>query len=397
MDEREFKAQFSKKSVFKQISSLDLSYVPQKLYCRDDAISRLIYNFRRIVEELEQPSINCLILGKGGVGKTVTAKYFGRNFKTIAIEKDVNVFVEYYNCIEFRSKSKIIRDMLSKYCHGSGRGFSDDEMIKQILTKLIYEKGYILLIIDEVHMLKPEDILGFLDITEIFGHQNAKLSLLLISRSKDWMRIENERILSRLNDRIKLNEYTFDEALKILKYRSELAFCENIVSDNILEMVSQIVAEHKNMRHGIEILRRSGLYADKEGLSYLTPEIIREASNDVYPTFRSDVIDQLEDHELLTLLGIAQALINKGEPFALVEDAYDEYRVLCERFNLEIHVKMSFTKHIRNLKQLKVVSTKNVQIEESKRGRHLEITLLDIPAVKLRELLENFLDKKLAK
>ena len=87
------------------------------------------------MEEEQQPSISCLLLGKGGVGKTVTAKYFGKNFKNIALEKDVNLFIEYYNCINFRSKSKIIRELLAKYTHGSGRGFSDDEALKLILTK----------------------------------------------------------------------------------------------------------------------------------------------------------------------------------------------------------------------------------------------------------------------
>ena len=147
MDEDEFRKQFSKKSVFKKASTLDQSYVPDKLYCRDEAIKTLIYNFRRIVEESDQPSINFLMTGKGGIGKTVTAKFFGRTFKTIALEKDVNLFLEYYNCINFNSKSKIIRELLSKYTHGSGRGFSDDEAIKLILSQLIRENGYMLLII----------------------------------------------------------------------------------------------------------------------------------------------------------------------------------------------------------------------------------------------------------
>ena len=207
MDEDEFRKQFMKKSVFRQASSLDLSYVPEKLYCRDEALKTLIFNYRRIMEEKEQPSVNCLILGKGGVGKTCTARYFGRNFRTIAIENDVKLFLEYFNCINFRSKSKIIRELLAKYQHGSGRGFSDDEALKLILSQLIREKGYMLLVIDEIHLLSSDDVLALLDIAETFGHQNAKLSLLLISRSKDWMRIENERILSRLNEKIVLKPF----------------------------------------------------------------------------------------------------------------------------------------------------------------------------------------------
>jgi cell division control protein 6 len=383
-----------KKSVFKQANTLDQAYVPEKLFCRDDALKSLIFNYRRILEEEEQPSINCLLLGKGGVGKTATARYFGRNFKTIALEKDVNIFIEYFNCITFRSKSKIIREMLAKYTHGSGRGFSDDEALKLILKQLIREQGYMLLIIDEIHLLKSDEVLTFLDIAETFGHQNAKVSILLISRTKDWMRIENEKILSRLNEKIPLKAYNYEESRQILEYRSELAFKENVLDPKIIEMIAEIVTSHKNMRHGIEILRKSGLYVDKEGLDRIIADIIREASNEVYPTFRSDIIDQLNDQELLALYGIAQSLRNSDDPYTLVDDAYEEYQTICETYSIEPHVKMSFRKYVRNLNQLKVINSKTVRIEETERGRHLEITLLDIPPSKLEELLIDTFDKK---
>jgi orc1/cdc6 family replication initiation protein len=393
MDEDEFRKQFMKKSVFRQASSLDLSYVPEKLYCRDEALKTLIFNYRRILEEKDQPSINCLILGRGGVGKTCTSRFFGKQFRTIAIENDIKLFLEYFNCINFRSKSKIIRELLAKYQHGSGRGFSDDEALKLIISQLLREKGYMLLIIDEIHLLKPDEVLAFLDIAETFGHQNAKLSLLLVSRSKDWMKIENERILSRLNEKIQLKPYNFDESLQILNYRSEIAFKENVVNEDLLTMVSQIVTDHKNMRHGIEILRKSGAYCDKEGIDRITADIVREASNDVYPTFRNDIIDQLKEQELLALYGIVRSLIDKGEPFTLVDDAFDEYSAVCENYSIEPHVKMSFRKYIRQLTTLKIVASKTVRIEDATRGRHLEITLLDIPAGKLLELLEDIFAK----
>ncbi len=394
MDEDEFRKQFNQKSVFKSSSSLDLSYVPDKLYCRDETITSLIYNFRRIIEEEAQPSINCLMLGKAGVGKTTTAKFFGRSFKNIALEKDLEIFLEYFNCIHFRSKSKIIREILGKYTHGSGRGFSDDEALKLILTKLINTKGYMLLLIDEVHLLSSDEVLALLDIAETYGLQNTRLSLIIISRTNDWMKIETERILSRLNEKIILKPYNFEQSREILQYRSDLAFKEYVISENIIDMVSQITAEHKNMRHGIEILRKSGLYADKEGKNRISADMIREASNDVYPTFRGEIVDQLSDQELLALYGITRALINNDEPFTLVDDAYEEYQAICESYDIETHVKMSFRKYVRSLNDLKIIASKTVRIEDAQRGRHLEITLLDIPARKLEELLLEIFEKK---
>ena len=395
MNEEEFRKTFTENSVFKNQSSLDSSFVPSPLYGRDDVIETLIYNYKNILDDEEaQPSMNCLILGKGGVGKTAVARTFGRNLKTIALEKEVDVFIEYYNCINFRSKSKIIRELLAKYTHGSGRGFSDDEALKLILKQLIREKGYMLLIIDEVHLLRSYEILAFLDIAETYGHQNAKLSIILISRNKDWMTVETERILSRLNEKIKLKPYNYEEAKQILEYRSELAFKEHVINDDILSMISQIVTNYENMRHGIEILRKSGMFADKKGKSKITADLIRAASNEVYPTFRYEIVDQLKDQELLALFGIARSLINKDEPFTLVDDAFLEYQIISETYSIEPQVKLSFRKYIRTLNQLKIIASKTVRIEEAERGRHLEITPLDIPPLKLEAFLIEIFDKK---
>ena len=98
--------------------------------------------------------------------------------------------------------------------------------------------------------------------------------------------------------------------------------------------------------------------------------------------------------QLLALYGIVRSLISNEEPFTLVDDAYDYYVVVCENYEIEPHVKMSYRKYIRQLSQLKIISSKTVRIEEAQRGRHLQITLLDIPAPKLAELLEDIFERK---
>lgn len=55
---------------------------------------------------------------------------------------------------------------------------------------------------------------------------------------------------------------------------------------------------------------------------------------------------------------------------------------------------MTFRKYVRQLNQLKMISTKTVRIEGAERGRHLEITLLDISAKKLEKLLLDIFDRK---
>jgi len=308
MDENEFEKLFLKNTIFKNKSSLDLSYVPDKIFCRDEAIKTLIFNYGRIFEGREQPNINCLILGKKEVGKTVTAKFFGKLFRNIANEKDVKIFVEYYNCINFHSKTEIIRDLLAKLTCGSGRGFADDEALKLIIKQLIQDQRYMLLIIDEVPQLKRDEILALLSVTNTFGSQDAIISILMIAEEKEWSTIENEEILSRINEKILLLPYNFEESTQIIKYRSDLAFQKGVFCNDLLDLIGKITAIYQSMRCGIQILRKSGDQADEKGLDEITIPMIHEVSYE----FKLDIITQLKEQKLFTLLGITRALFIVG-------------------------------------------------------------------------------------
>jgi Cdc6-like AAA superfamily ATPase len=219
------------------------------------------------------------MLGKGGVGKTVTAKFFGRNFKNIALENDLEVFLEYYNCAYFQTRNKILSDAVEKYSHESERGLSDVEALKLILTKLINTNGYMLLIIDEVQLLKFEDIFAFLNIAETYGNQNTRLSILLIARTENWIQIKTERIVSKLNDIIILKPYTYEESKEILQYRCDLAFKKDVLTPNLIDKIAKIVIDKKSMNYGIQILRKAGIYADEQGIDTINVEVIDKVMN----------------------------------------------------------------------------------------------------------------------
>jgi len=394
MDEDDSRKPFIRKSVFKQASSLDLDNIPDKILCRDDAINNLIFNFRRILEEVEQPSINYLILGKGGTGKTALARWFGRNFKNIAIEKDVNLFVEYYNCINFRSKSKIIRDLLDTYTlYGSGRGFADEEALKLILDQLKKKKAYLLLIIDEAQLLSSDDIFSFLAISETFGHQNVKLSIILISLKKEWMTVETTDILSKLNSTFILKPYSLDDIRSILNYRIDLAFNKNAIDEDHINVIRMLIHDNGNLSNGITLLMRCGLMADRECIDHINIDMLRILSHIMYPTFRFQIVDQLKDQELLTLFGITRSLINRVESYTLVDDAFEEYQIISEAYSINPHIKKTFRKYIQTLSKLRIISPRMVRTAEAERGRHLEISLIDITPERLEGLLINIFDK----
>ena len=86
----------------------------KRLIGRSEALERLTTNFGIILKEPESFSINCLITGKGSTGKSLVARYFGRDIRLKAVKKKVKLSMEYFNCFHFRSKSMIIRELIAK-------------------------------------------------------------------------------------------------------------------------------------------------------------------------------------------------------------------------------------------------------------------------------------------
>jgi Cdc6-like AAA superfamily ATPase len=252
-----------------------------------------------------------------------------------------------------------------------------------------------ILVIDEAFLLSSDDIFSLLAISESFGHQNVKLSIILISSEKDWVNVETMNILSKLNSTFILKPYSFDEIKSILKYRCNLSFRKNVISEEILDMVSQIVYNNGSLSNGIELLRRCGLIADKEGLDHINNvDIIRTLSDEMYPTFRAKIVDQLKDQELLTLFGIVRSLINRSESYTLVDDVFEEYQIISNMYLIEPHIKKTFRKYIQTLSKLRIISSRMVRIEEAERGRHLEISLIDITPEKLEDFLMAIFNRK---
>ncbi|HMF34850.1 MAG TPA: AAA family ATPase [Candidatus Lokiarchaeia archaeon] len=386
---------YGKKSVFRNEQSLSPKFIPEKLHHRETELKTLIHNYRDLFKIEDAAAVNILILGKGGVGKTTTANYFAKGITLTARNNNVKLITEYFSCVNYRTKSAILREILSRHCFQTGKGYSDDETLKQIQAFLDRENAYLIILIDEVYHLPDADIMSLVNISETFRDENPRISVILISREQDWARFETERIVSRIQEKILFQPYNREETEDILASRRDFAFREGVMNDEVFEFIVEATFDTKNIRHGIEMFRDVGKQADAKGEDEITVEMARYARNKVHPTFRGELLDQFKGHELLSLLGVVRKLRSIDEPFVVVEDAYADYCSACEERGIEPHTITTFRKYIRNLTKSKVLNGQTKQIAESQRGRHMEITLFDIPASELETILVEMLKNKI--
>jgi cell division control protein 6 len=377
--------------------TLTPSFVPDALKFRDQTLHSIAQNFRPLFRSdpekwpTEPFSTNIAVTGPAGVGKTAVIRYSGGRIQKAAEKANLRVYVYYRNCWSTRSRIAIIRSLLRDEFDVSARGFSEEEATHILMTRLKSEEAHLLMILDEASILPRQDLQGFLLMEEEFGGRH-RVSVIMASRPSEWKYVVSPGMAQRINDLIEMNPYTLGEMTQILQYRAGLAFRDGCVSEDIVEMVAEIAHETLNLRHGIEILYRAGMAADLHETDEITPELVREAKAAVYPELRSEMLEELGVHELLTLLGVARRLVHKGETATSIGHGYKYYRGVCEEWGEVPRGESSFRNFIENLEAVGLIG--KVEFGPSgrrPRGRRTRITIHEIPALLLVERIESLL------
>ncbi len=377
-------------SVFRERFTLLPEFVPEVLPCRDKEQDQLVENLRILLDPTRCVAVNIAITGLPGIGKTTIAKKTINDLKNDAIKNNVNLDVFYVNCHSFRTKTSILRRIATDKFRIQGRGFSDEELIEMLATRLEKEDLRLVLAIDEASMLKGKDILSFIHLNELFPPSIGRLSTLIICRRSEWSLILSTDLSGRIQDQLNLDGYSKEQLLEILTFRRGLAFFADVISPEVLEMIVDISSNTRNARHGIEIMLRAGMKANAQGSSIITAEFVRAAKTEVYPELRSDVFRDLKQSELFAALALGKILEQPGFVSTTINQSYDTFRAVVEEYGVSPPSKASFRLCIDTLEKLGIISHAVGVIDEG-RGRRAKISLYDIPAQILVERVENVL------
>jgi cell division control protein 6 len=379
------------KSVFKNEATLLSEYVPPRLPRRQHEVKRLAQDFRPLLVRDNAFAVNIAIIGEAGTGKSALTKFVIEKITQAAAKKNMKILFEYFDCYTFRTKSAVLRNLLTEHFHILSRGFSDEELLSMLIKRLISENSKLIIALDEAPILGGEEILSMLHAPEVYGFGQSRISTVVISRPSEWRVMLSAPLSGHIHDQINMSSYSKEDLLEILRYRADMAFTAGVVPDDILQMVAEIAASTRNARHGIEMLYQAGKRADSEGKSQLTADMIRHAKENVYPELRYDLFYTLRPQEILTALGIARLLNSKGSTSATIDEAFDYYRLVCEEEGFSPQLKPSFRKNAALLLNLGFMGMIVGPVEKGKRGRQGRITLYDIPASILEERLHDIL------
>ncbi len=377
------------KSVFKNYKVLDFDYVPKELPHRDSQHKRLFTIFGPIVDS--NVSQNAFITGPTGCGKTVLSKKFCLDFVEYARSGGKNVRFVLVNCRQRNTENAVMLRVLSRFQPNfPDRGFSITEMMESLRKQLEKEKAHLIVVLDEVDVLlkkaKSSDIIYHFSRFNEEGIEPRKLlSLILISQKNVYDMLDSASISTfKRGNIIKLNKYSGEELVAILKQRIELAFHPDSVELDVDELIADIASEWGDARFAIELLEKAGMLADENNEQVVTPEHVRAAKAETYSTVTESKLADLDRNRKLILMAISRSL--KKKAYTTTGDVEKMYALICEEYEAKKLGHTQFWKYLKELDNVGIITAK-----KSSKGLVGTTTLISLPDIPVKVLEEKLI------
>ncbi|MEM1559955.1 MAG: ORC1-type DNA replication protein [Ignisphaera sp.] len=383
---------FKKTSVFKNVETLYPEYVPPKLPHREQQLRQLAEIFKPIILSPGSVFMRAMMVGGIGVGKTATAKMFGKEVRQIAVEHGLDLRYVHINCHRDRTLYEVVSEIARQLSAPIPiRGLSAREILLALLNYLEKHDIYVIATLDEFNYFvatEGNDAVYFIiRVYDEYSEVKKRINYIFVSRDISALDLLDPTTESYiLRHMIRFEPYTSDELLDILVYRRDLAFYEGTVDDDIL----RYIADHKgadkggdgNARSALEALLLAGQAADYEGSHKVKIEHVRKALGLVHPEIIriSDDLNFLQLHELILLKATIRTLRNRKTSFIKIGDVEEEYKYLCQFYGVKPRSHTQIYEYVNSLKHMGIIEAK-----VSSKGFRGRTTLISIP-VPLEEL-----------
>ena len=351
-------------TLFKDERYFELDYIPEHFSHRETQMRALTIAARPALRGARP--INCLCSGPHGTGKTTAVL---KVFEEIENYTD-SVVPVYVNCqidaTRFAIFSEIYKKLFKYTPPDSGVSFK--RVFKKITKYLIDQEKVLIVALDDINYLFYENTVNKVLYALLRAHEvsaEVKVGVIAISSdlSVEMSKVLDPRVMSVfLPEEVYFPLYKRAEVRDILEDRVRHGFHANVVSDDVLEMVVDLVEESSDLRVGIDLLRKTGVRAEISARKYIAADDVvhsHEKSRLVHLTYSIHSL-RAEERDLLKLIAEQEAKIKAGD--------------LYKKFNEETHLGYTrFYDIISKLDSIRLINTDFTG--RGTRGRTREIQL----------------------
>ena len=392
-----FEDLLNKPSIFKDERKLDINFIPDKLPHRNKELSLLSQLFLTLLTNPNEISRKILVTGKTGIGKTVTVKLFGEMLIKAAKKKEISINYIHVNCRKERTSYKVmIKILRSINKNFPKRGYSPQDLLEIINDFLNIHNLHILIILDELNYLINNDndlIYSLTRLNDDSFNAPQRVSIIGIIRDVSCINnLDNSTLSTLQRNIIKFEKYTSEQIFDILKYRVEISLKKNVLTDELIEMISDIVSMNGDIRYGLNLIWKAGKIAENKNLQFISSDCIRLANQDMVPFSTLDILKDMTSQKLIFLLAIILHLKSNKENSVTFLEILKSYLIICENAGLRPRSYSQLWNYLQEYKKEKLISVKLQS--KSIRGRKALIEIPDIPLLKFENIIRDTLNSK---
>ncbi|MFX1389627.1 MAG: Cdc6/Cdc18 family protein [Promethearchaeota archaeon] len=387
-----FEEYLKRPSLFQDEGKLDINYIPDDLPHREKELSILSQLFLGLITNPNLISRKVLITGKTGIGKTVTVKRFGKLLEEAASKRNINIKYTHVNCRKERTSYKVlIRIIQSLNKSFPKRGFSPQDLLDILIDYLNQQNLHVLIVLDELSYLINNDEDLIYSITRINDDKfngEQRLSIIGIVRDISCLNnLDNSTLSTLQTNIIEFKKYSKDQIFDILKCRVNISLKKNVLSDKLIEMISENTYRTGDVRYGLNVIWRSSKIAESKDLKYINAECIRLGNQDLLPYSTLDVLEYMNSQKLTFLLAIIKSLSNHDNVKISFNEALNRYYMICENLGVAPRSNSQLWNYLQDFKKENLVVT-NI-ISENIKGRK---TIIEIPDLSIPNLEKNAIE-----
>lgn len=285
-------------TIFQDMTVFNSDYLPENFKLRQPQMEEMALSLRPAL--MKGKPINNLILGPPATGKTTAIKKLFEMAEQDCLD---DIFCVYVNCqlhsTKFDIFSQIHKKVLGHTPPETGVPFA--RIYNNIMNELYDTDKALIVALDDINHLFQGNVISEVFYDILRAHESfdgVRTGIFAVLSDIDFRYILDKNVGSIFNaNEINFKPYDYAETYKILQERARLGFFPNVISDSLIETITDYTIEHGDLRLGIDLLRISGNNAEFNASRIISEEDVQKAFESAGGISLKYILDTLSDNE----------------------------------------------------------------------------------------------------